>query len=124
MQKNEERGRRGSRKDKLTERERSNSTSILEFTYDKRKRDELERQTAEIFKRSNMMDRTPPGEKRLKEKEKDTEENRKRKSEEGAMIALLRELKEEMASTRIEIRELKESWKAKEERMEKKIERN
>ncbi|XP_024882915.1 uncharacterized protein PF11_0207-like [Temnothorax curvispinosus] len=69
-----------------------------------------------------MMDRTPPGEKRLKEKERDTEENGKRKSEEGAMIALLRELKEEMASTRIEIRELKESWKAKKERMEKKIE--
>ncbi|XP_024876780.1 uncharacterized protein PF11_0207-like [Temnothorax curvispinosus] len=69
-----------------------------------------------------MMDRTPPGEKRLKEKERDTEENGKRKSEEGAMIALLRELKEEMANTRIEIRELKESWKAKEERMEKKIE--
>lgn len=102
------RGRRRGTGEELRARERSNLANILEYVRReegieselskvKRKRKEKEREVQEIFKRSNMLERTPPGEWR-EEKEEGKEEA---KSEEnGALIVILREIKEEMVDMR------------------------
>lgn len=60
-------------------RERANSTSILEFVQskkedkeavkNKRKREEIEKQAEESFKKCNMMQKTPSRRKRMKERD-------------------------------------------------------
>ncbi|KMQ86341.1 hypothetical protein RF55_14685, partial [Lasius niger] len=54
-----------------------------------------------------MMERTPPGEWM---EEKDGGEEAVKREEDGALIAILREIKEEMADMRKEVREMKEKW--------------
>ncbi|GAB1867292.1 hypothetical protein CAJAP_08371 [Camponotus japonicus] len=111
--------RRGRRTgEELRARERSNSASILDYVRReedsenelskiKRKREEKERETQEVFKRSNMMERTPPGDWR---EEKDGRVDAGKREEDGALLAILREIKEEMADMRKEVREMKEKW--------------
>ncbi|XP_071579271.1 uncharacterized protein [Temnothorax nylanderi] len=106
----------------LKGRERADSLSILDYVrggdkekeHNKRKREERERMADEIFKKSNMMDRTPPG---LKQ----TGEEREIKNEEGTLMGMLRELKIEMVGLRNEIKEIKENWELRVDRMEKKL---
>lgn len=92
-----------------------------EAVKNKRKRKEIEKQAEESFKKYNTMMRTPPGVKQAEKKEGETEEVEERKDCEGALVTMLRELKEEMAGMRKEMREIKENWKIREEKMERKI---
>lgn len=131
MSKEEERGKRGRKVEQLRGRERANSTSILEFVQgkkedkeavkNKRKREEIKKQAEESFKRHNIMMRTPSGVKRAEEKEGETEKKEEKVEWEGALVMMLRELKEEMVGMRKEMREIKENWKIREERLERKI---
>lgn len=74
----------------------------------------------EILKKSNRMERTPPGLKWSKEVG-GTGEKREMKNEEGTMIGMLKDLKEEMTGLRYEVKEIKENWELRMERMKRKM---
>lgn len=120
MSKEEERGKRGRKVEQLKGRERANSTSILEFVQgkkeeavkNKRKREEIKKQAEESFKRHNIMMRTPPGVKRAEEKEGETEKKEEKMEWEGALIMMLKKLKEEMVGMNPGKNGLKEKAKA------------
>lgn len=113
-------------------RERSNSTSIMECLQWTNKDNEIkiakrkrcEREAEDIFKRCNRVNRTPPEVKRLEDEGKKSEEKEKRE-EESALVAILREIKEEMVDLRKEMSEVKakmhrleEKWETREKRLE------
>ncbi|XP_024891305.1 E3 ubiquitin-protein ligase BRE1A-like [Temnothorax curvispinosus] len=108
----------------LKGRERADSLSILDYVrggdkekekeHNKRKQEERERLADKIFKKSNMMNRTLSG---LKQ----TGEEREITNEEGTLMGMLRELKIEMVGLRNEIKEIKENWKLRVDRIEKKL---
>lgn len=118
----------------LKGRERADSLSILDYVrggekekgkeHNKKKREERERLADEIFKKSNMMDRTPPS---LKQ----TGEEGELKNEEKTLMGMLRELKvemigvreikEELVGLRNEIKEIKENWELRVERVERRL---
>lgn len=102
-------------------RERSDSLSILDYIRredkerdsdkNKRKRVEREKGAEDIFKRRML--RSPPSSSR-------DEENR-HPGEEGTLIKMMRDLKEEMTGLRNEIKEIKEKWVLRVDRMENKM---
>lgn len=112
MSKDEERGKRRRKIKQLRGRERANSTSILEFVQgkkedketvkNKRKREKIKKQAEKSFKRHNIMIRTPPEVKQAEEKEGETEKKEEKVEWEGALVMMLRELKEEMVGMRKE----------------------
>lgn len=130
---------RKKRIEEIKRRERSNSTSILDYMkgnrtdcelgISKRKREEWEKEMEIVFKKSNRLERTPPDERRQREETK--EEVIEKKSEgTGELIAILKEIKEEMVETRKEIKEMKmkvsyfeKGWKVKEKRLEERMEK-
>lgn len=122
----------------MERRERSNSTSILDYMtrnltdselgISKRRREEWGKEMEIVFKKSNRLERTPPDERR-QQKEAKEEEIEKKSGGTGELIALLRKIKEEMAETRKEIKEMKmkvscfeKEWKVREERLEERME--
>lgn len=74
-----------------------------EAVKNKRKREEIKKQAEESFKRHNIMMRTPPGMKRAEEKQGETEKKEEKMEWEGALVMMLRELKEEIVGMREEI---------------------
>lgn len=119
-------GKKRGRKKRIEEvkrRERANSASILEYmtgsfaesdvNISKRRREEWEKEMETAFKKSNRLERTPPNEKRLVEKEKKeegtgrVEEEEKKNEGTGDLIAILKEIKVEMSGMRKEMKEMK-----------------
>lgn len=100
-----------------------------ELGISKRRREEWEKEMEKAFKRSNRLERTPPDERRQREETK-REEIEKKSEGTGELIAILKEIKEEMAETRKEIKEMKlkvscfeEGWKVREKRLEERMEK-
>ncbi|XP_024880614.1 uncharacterized protein PF11_0207-like, partial [Temnothorax curvispinosus] len=141
--KEEKRGKGRLTKEEFRRRERSRSLSILEFmTSDnstacelakaKRKREENEQRTMEIFKRDNKTVRTPPGMDKAKDgaggvgKKKEEEgvlSATKKDEEDGSLLAVLREIRNEMRDLREEMREMRERMNVLEEGRRKKEEK-
>jgi len=132
----EKKGRGGKEIEEKRRRERSSSLSILEFMSKKgdtecevniikRKRDEKEKEIGldlKIIKRSNKV-RSSPAEKKQEEEEKNRNKLEDKKKE-GAMITLLKEIKEEMKAMRNEIKKMnkkEERWRKREEKMEQRV---
>ncbi|XP_024885761.1 uncharacterized protein LOC112463549 [Temnothorax curvispinosus] len=125
--KEEKRGKERLTKEELR-RERSGSLSILEFMTSnnstacelakaKRKREENEQRTMEIFKRDNKTVRTPPGMDKAKDgagvvgKKREKEgvlSATKKDEEDGSLLAVLREIRNEIRDLREEMREMRE----------------
>lgn len=119
--------------ERMQRRERTNSTSIVNYMRGlpgedeigsiKRKREEKEKEAEEIVKRSNKTMRIPPGIKKMAEKQV-VDKAEERKEQEYEILTILKEIKEEMSVTRMEIKEwkvridkLEDNWVTKNERM-------
>ncbi|XP_024872525.1 intracellular protein transport protein USO1-like [Temnothorax curvispinosus] len=141
--KEEKRGKERLTKEELRMRERSSSFSILEFmTSDnstacelakaKRKREKNEQRTMEISKRDNKTVRTPSGMDKAKDgvdavgkkrKEEGVLSATKKDEEDGSLLAVLREIRNEMRDLRDEMREMRERMNVLEEGRRKKEEK-
>ncbi|XP_024891452.1 trichohyalin-like [Temnothorax curvispinosus] len=95
----------------------SDNSTACELAKAKRKREENEQRTMEIFKRDNKTVRTPPGTDKAKDgagvvgKKREEEgvlSATKKDEEDGSLLAVLREIKNKMRDLREEMREMRE----------------